>query len=417
LHRRTKIKNGVILTASLLLFLHCSDRERLNPLDPENPFTNGAPTGIRLYSQRDTVVLQWSPMQVNSLRRYYIYRAVDNAALALYDSVAGHVIEYIDDSLVFDKQYTYALQAKTEYDKSRLSQSLSVVPGPFDFIIADYYNQSLLRLTYDCNRLIEFYDGFTPTDLAVVQDRIYFTNLWDNSLKMIDTSGEVHSFEIGEAPVDLAYDSSSGLIYILGRDNNSLYTFSFDGEQQARTTLDTDIHFYSNISFDSVLHCLWITDDLHHKIFHYDLWNGELSSVAENIISPDEMVIDVKNGGGWIASAQGIIHIQSSGILDHLLSDMQIYDLSFDHRTGDVYYVAVSSNDNAWEIGRLSQNNRIPLFTNYKNIYKIQTISESNGTGLAIVNGYRAEVIRINARGEEIGMRRGLYGVMAMGLQ
>jgi len=208
LHRRTKIKNGVILTASLLLFLHCSDRERLNPLDPENPFTNGAPTGIRLYSQRDTVVLQWSPMQVNSLRRYYIYRAVDNAALALYDSVAGHVIEYIDDSLVFDKQYTYALQAKTEYDKSRLSQSLSVVPGPFD----------------DCNRLIEFYDGFTPTDLAVVQDRIYFTNLWDNSLKMIDTSGEVHSFEIGEAPVDLAYDSSSGLIYILGRDNNSLYT-------------------------------------------------------------------------------------------------------------------------------------------------------------------------------------------------
>ena len=57
------------------------------------------------------------------------------------------------------------------------------------------------------------------------------------------------------------------------------------------------------------------------------------------------------------------------------------------------------------------------LYTSYGYIYKIQTVPESNGTGLVLIDGYRAEIIRLNAHGQEIGRRSGLYGVIAIALQ
>ncbi|MBN1481160.1 hypothetical protein EH223_01725 [candidate division KSB1 bacterium] len=411
-------KPALVLFALLLMMLvSCSDRARLNPLDPNNPYSQGAPTGVRLFSQRNTVTLLWSPMPVNDLEHYIIYRSAEQGGLARYDSIPANVTQYTDNNVTYDKQYTYAIQAQTKYDESRLSETLSIVPGAYDIVVADYYSQRLIKITYDGNRMFEFYDGYTPTDLAIFDHRIYFTNLWDNSLKYIDQSGDVHSFSLGEAPVDFAFDRNNRFIYILARDNNSLFILSVDGEFRGKVTLDADIHFYSACSYDPVLDCLWITDESFHKIYRFDPASDALTLIAENIRGPEEFIIDSANGGGWIASLNGIIHVRSDNSVERLLPNHYIYDISRDESSGLLYYSGYSTENNSWEIGYVSETTYTVLHTSYAYIYKIKIVPETIGTGLALIDGYNAEIIRLNARGQEIGRRAGIYGVTGIELR
>ena len=56
--------NKVILSYALMLFLlSCSKRDRLNPLDVENPITGGKPTGLELVPIRDIVEISWNEIK------------------------------------------------------------------------------------------------------------------------------------------------------------------------------------------------------------------------------------------------------------------------------------------------------------------------------------------------------------------
>jgi hypothetical protein len=406
-----------LLLVIFFTFMFCSDRERLNPLDPSNPYSEGAPTGVRIYSKQDQAILHWSPMQVTDLEIYYIYRSFNEENLAKYDSISGSFTKFVDNKLKYDKQYSYAVQAVTAHSKSRLSDTLSIVPGEYELILADYWNQSLSRITYDASRLFKFYDGFTPTDMVIFQDRIYFTNLWDNSVKILDQKNEILSVALDESPVDLALDSINRILYVLTRDNNRLFRISINGENFGSENLGIEINFNSTISYDPVLECLWITDDSFDKIYRYNLSGHFIVEISDDIDSPDEIIVDEISGGCWIASRSGIVHIQADGEIIKHLTEYSVYDLSLDKRTGDLYYSALKLSNNSWEIGYLHNDVHTTLYNSYSFIYKIKTIQETIGTGLALIDGNKAEIIRINAFGVEIGRRSGAYGVVAVGLQ
>jgi len=356
-------------------------------------------------------------MEVNDLDQYILYRAVGDATPSHYDTIPGNVTEYHDENLKYDTRYTYAVQALTQCDQSKLSEEHSVVPGPYDIILADYYHQSLVKLTYDCNHLIELYDGLTPTDIAKINDRIFFTNLWDNSLNSMDQSGDIQSYSLDEAPVDFAPDTTNGYLYVLTRDNNSLFTFTLEGTNLGKVTLGLDIHFQTTCAYDPVLDCLWITDDSNHKIYRYDLSTDILNEIADDIGYPDEIIVDTINGGCLIAGLEGIIHINSDGTITQTMPNHYIYDFSRDNQTGRLYYSGFSTETDSWEIGYVKDDIRTVLNTSYSYIYKIKTIPESSGTGLVLIDGNYGEIIRLNAQGEEIGRRSSIYGVMGIVLQ
>ena len=56
------------------IFLGCSNREPLNPLDPNNPFTGGKPTGLSLIPIQNTVQILWDPIDLIDINNYTIYR-------------------------------------------------------------------------------------------------------------------------------------------------------------------------------------------------------------------------------------------------------------------------------------------------------------------------------------------------------
>ena len=94
-----------------------------------------------------------------------------------------------------------------------------------------------------------------------------------------------------------------------------------------------------------------------------------------------------------------------------------IYDLSPVKSTGRLYYTSFSKEIGAWEIGFFDNGTTTTLYTEYEFIYKIKTVPETIGVGLALVDGNRAQIIRINAHGEEIGRRSGVYGIIGIELQ
>ena len=65
----------------LYFILSCSDREPLNPLDPNNPFTAGKPTGLRLLPIQSTVKIIWNPIDVNDLTFYAVYKGVSGSEM------------------------------------------------------------------------------------------------------------------------------------------------------------------------------------------------------------------------------------------------------------------------------------------------------------------------------------------------
>jgi hypothetical protein len=63
----------------------CSDRERLNPLDPSNPSTRVAPIGFAAVAGDGFVSLSWRPATSSDVTGYDLYRGF--GAAPAYDSL------------------------------------------------------------------------------------------------------------------------------------------------------------------------------------------------------------------------------------------------------------------------------------------------------------------------------------------
>ena len=95
------MKNFLLLCISLLA-LNCSDRDRSNPLDPTNPVTGGAPIGLSIQSNRDTITIQWNAMAIDNLESYRIYRGIGNNEPILFDEVSAGSTGYKDTGVITD---------------------------------------------------------------------------------------------------------------------------------------------------------------------------------------------------------------------------------------------------------------------------------------------------------------------------
>jgi hypothetical protein len=58
----------------------CTDRERANPLDPQNPLTHGKPSRPRVVTGSRVAVVAWEPLALGSLSGYRVERMDDTGA-------------------------------------------------------------------------------------------------------------------------------------------------------------------------------------------------------------------------------------------------------------------------------------------------------------------------------------------------
>lgn len=401
------------LTFAVLLLFNCSERERLNPLDPHNPNTHGAPQNVRIFSDRQEAVLSWNSMDVNSMLQYYIFKSEDDSTnLVKYDSVSANVTQFRDTSIQYDSQYYYSIQAVTETDTSQKSEIVSLTPGRYNFLLADFYDNRILELSYDGNYIIRVYNNISSTGIEIVDDQIFFIDMWGKNLQTIRDGSSVILASLGAEPIELITNRSENRFYIGCRDTDELITVSVRGDIISRQKMNFDINFSTHMAYDSVYQNIWITSRDSSEIYLYSLNQDSTQLVSDEIDSPNEIEID-ELGRAWIASAEGIIRINPDLGMTRFLEDYYIYDIARNSE-GDVYYSGVDNETS--EIGVIynpvhSQMQDVIFRDKYNYIVSLTSIPEKTGTGLLLINAWTGEVYRINSDGNQIGDSVFIYSI------
>lgn len=401
------------LTFAILFLFNCSERERLNPLDPHNPNTHGAPQNVRIFSDRQEAVLSWNSMDVNSMLQYYIFKSeADSTNLVKYDSVSANVTQFRDTSIQYDSQYYYSIQAVTETDTSQKSEIVSLTPGRYNFLLADFYDNRILELSYDGNYIIRVYNNISSTGIEIVDDQIFFIDMWGKNLQTIRDGSSVILASLGAEPIELITNCSENRFYIGCRDTDELITVSVRGDIISRQKMNFDINFSTHMAYDSVYQNIWITSRDSSEIYLYSLNQDSTQLVSDEIYSPNEIEID-ELGRAWIASAEGIIRINPDLGMTRFLEDYYIYDIARNSE-GDVYYSGVDNETS--EIGVIynpvhSQMQDVIFRDKYNYIVSLTSIPEKTGTGLLLINAWTGEVYRINSDGNQIGDSVFIYSI------
>ncbi|RKY53556.1 MAG: hypothetical protein DRP89_06025 [Candidatus Neomarinimicrobiota bacterium] len=399
---------NLILVFICLFLISCSDREHANPFDPENPDTKGAPTGVSVISNRDSVFLRWNPMEVNDLLYYLVYRMTGEGDLATYDTVNVSERTFLDTTVVFDTKYSYAVQANTVFNKGTLSDTVSIIPGPYNFWIADFYNYSVKRITYDGVHVIKS-DYFT-SPIAIEADpqrnQFLIADYWNKCIYIIDKNFlELLTIDLEDRPVDIAVNSSKGEFYVLFLEHNQLVTYSISGRKFETINLPFDVSFYTYLTYDSVASNVWISGNGADSVFQFVLENStSVLKVHSGIVNPGKIYADPITGGCWIASDSGIVRISDSGVRQIYKTNYYIADLSINPKNGDCYYTGYTLENGFWETGYISDQGSVKILGNdYPYLSEIQVVPGEGAQGFIVAQKGTWRIIRFDSTGTEIG--------------
>ena len=207
-----RIITGFILS---ILLLSCSDREPLNPLDPDNPNTEGKPTGLHLLPIQKAVQVTWNPVDVTSLVHYSVFRENTRGTSTLLANVSAESTSFLDTTVNYYESYTYRIQVRTETYTSPLSDSAAITMGPYSIYIADFWDSSIRVVSWDGNYTIASYPVFSPRDICLrtVDNRFCIADYYDKKLRLLTPDlKDMKSVDLPDYPLDLDVDQDLELV-------------------------------------------------------------------------------------------------------------------------------------------------------------------------------------------------------------
>lgn len=298
--------------------LGCSDRERLNPIDPLNPKTGGKPVGLFAVSMRDTVKLGWQPLGLRDLSGYRIFRQSGfNTSFVLIDSVAGNQQSYREFGLTLGLRYLYRITAYTPISESSPSDTVSIVPGPGFVWVADAGIRAVFKYTHDgsaeLSRTSRTSGLIRPERLQAnpKTGQLWVIDTFTRELRRVEPTGSASSIRIAlQNPIDLAVDSTENTIWVA--DNGfGVYKYDANGVRLTQISLPGVIA----IAFNFRTRELFALDRRQKR-----LWRINASGIAteENVslIAPQRIAIHRGTGDAWIADSTRVVIVRAGGQIE-----------------------------------------------------------------------------------------------------
>ena len=390
----------------MLFLLNCSKRDRLNPLDVENQITGGKPTGLNLVPIRDTVQVSWDEIDVRDLSVYVIHKAVNNTELMEYAAVSADSTEYSDSAVSYYQNYTYAVQAVTDYMVSPLSDTISVTIGPYSIYVVDFYDNSVRILSWDGSYLIKSKSVSSPRAIQYREsdNRFAVADYYDNAVLLISKDlNETNYIDIGDYPLDLDVNQLTNRIHVLTRNG---YIMKLDEEGEKIETLNAGMPFGwdAEISSDPISDGLWISNPDSGIVWflpYNESWNHVVK--FNQLDSPSSLS---SFGGGWVATHAGIVHLSPIGDSEILEPDIYVTDVEIDTVSKKCFYVGKDLAKNSWVAGKIdleTKFNTILLDSAYHYLHQIYPIPSETGTEFLIQESATWTLIRFDESGNKLG--------------
>ena len=405
-----KIKQLFLLFCLFVIIqIACTDRGRLNPIDPENPVTRGKPLGLGVISKMDTVILSWQAYSLKNLKGYNIYRcdSLDSTLIKL-DSTSQYVTAYYDYHLKYDVTYTYYITAITETFESSLSVPVHITPGPTYKWFLESDIGDIVKLTHDTQyQIFRIHYGGYPDRIAVntVDHTVWLSDRFLNRIYLISNEGKLKQyFEGFNYPIDLDVALLDSSVWILDQSEDALRLVKLNKQGHV---LITNVNFKksSSISVDQRSGHCWVADEAAHIIYKIDPKGYIVRKIEINDIAPKSVAAFFEDGSCWVADSSRVYKLTANSRPE---ISMPIENFNFVSR------LDVDQKSGAcWVLDRFSVTkvdlNGQKLFT-FKEFYYPHSLSVNSYDGSCIVaDSYHNRAVIISNDGQSIKKIPGIH--------
>ncbi len=306
----------LLFLISCLVLPCCTDRERLNPIDPKNSETGGRPQGLKIYSEYDEAILEWSSLQLKDFLGYRIYRQTgsDTAFQLVYLTPPDSAM-FIDKRLPFGQKVQYQISVLGLDFESVRSDTVSIIPGPSIIWATDVYNRRIMKISHDgAHEIFQLpVDGY-PWEVVVDREKenIWYVDILLNRVYLI--SGDDYKIVVSlpnSEPIDIALDVQNDRVWIADEAQGKIFAFSRSGDQ---------IYEIDGFLKPSRLDCYfkdgscWITDFKARTVTKLSK-KGTIRIQIKNLILPQAVSINQNSGECWIADSSRVLKFDADGSL------------------------------------------------------------------------------------------------------
>lgn len=389
-----------------VLLLQCTERERSNPLDPLNPFTEGKPAAPRIVSFQDTVVLSWTPLQLSSITSYNLYRRLaheDN-----YTSIASLTMgnfEYTDVDAAYDTVRYYRISASTSSFESPLSDSAQIRPGPSYVWAIDFNNGEIVKLTHDgIHEILRAGTFLRPLGLDV-NPKNHTAWIVDPFMqevtKFTGNSRLENRVFVSRGISDIAVDTTDSSFWTVQPDSGIVAHYSSAGE------ILTRVAGFQNpfaLALNQVTRKAWVLDKARGEIYEVDDLSIHLRFV--NFKSAFDIEVNSNANKLWIADSNAVV-----------LADLE--RLQTQRTEGFKFLARVAVNENTGEcwatdwLERFGNSNIIKLSSDGQIEFSLGGFAEPKSISVNFFNGHCfvaepeiREFIELNEVGQIISATR-----------
>jgi DNA-binding beta-propeller fold protein YncE len=294
----------------------CSDRERLNPLDPLNSNNRGIPIGLSIIALRDTVQLAWQPLALRNLAGYRIYRRTNADSLfALIDSVPSNQQRFREFGLTFGVHYVYRLAAFSGTTESNPSDTVGITVGPAYTWVADPSSGAVVKFTHDGRRRLSTTRNFQrPFRLQAnpKTGQLWVLDSVIQELRRVEANGARSLISVAlQRPVDVAIDSVENSVWAADG-NTGIYKFDGNGA----TLIQIPLPGVVAIAFNYASGELWALNGTQRKLWRVARYGFTFVEVPVVINSPKSISIHAASGEVWIADSTRVLVVHANGQVD-----------------------------------------------------------------------------------------------------
>ncbi len=227
-----------LMVAGLLAAVACSDREHLNPLDPENPETAGVPWRFTAVAENHAVNLRWDVQDFPDLGSFHLIRSTAGRDSMVF-TVGPLTGSYRDGDLDNGSEYTYLLVPHLVDGRELMSDGPAVAtPGPQQVWVADTGGFEVVRVAPDGRAVAFRRGGFRSPNSVAVSPRdglVWIADSFNRRIVALDSAGatvrEVGGFVVPKA---VSVSPADGTIWVADERDSSVTHLSPGGDVLGR---------------------------------------------------------------------------------------------------------------------------------------------------------------------------------------
>lgn len=306
----------------------------------------GRPTGLRVISVQDTIILDWDLLELNDLTGYRVYRRTslenDFNPFAL---VPNSTNTFKDVGVEFEVAHVYQISAVGDNFESLRSDSVSIVPGPTFSWVADNASRQLIKLTHDSRHEILRAGRFTG--MVDLEPNPVTGEVWvldgisgiEGRLRRVTSAGKIDDrFTLFADPTDASLDYHLNAIWVADQKQGIVARLDSVGN----TVLTVDVFSAPTyVSVDQRTGNCWVADVKSNTIARIAVDGTQILDSNVSFSGIKWLAVNSQNGAVWLSDSARVVKTDENGTFLLEITTPLTFPgrLAINENSGDVWVI------------------------------------------------------------------------------